>query len=210
MGASDSQCMLLIVGFDRSAEVDRLQKIESLNHQLQLMATTDALTGCLNRGGIEEQLNVEMERLGRNGQTFSILLLDIDFFKRINDSYGHDVGDEVLKSVVAVVSQTIRAIDSLGRWGGEEFLLLLPSTDRESAIALAERIRHAVASLNVSVPQGEAIEVTVSIGVAEAAADQFTIDRLIKLADERLYRAKEQGRNRVIASSESAVDNYKI
>lgn len=158
------------------------------------MAIRDELTGQYNRHYLMERIGEEAQRCTRYGSAFSLCILDIDFFKRVNDTHGHLAGDEVLRKVAQGVSATIRTTDFLGRFGGEEFVIALTNTPREGAVLIAERVREKIAQL--SFPEiKEDFQVTISIGIAEH--DRNTTPAFtLKLADEALYRAKEAGRNR--------------
>jgi len=175
-----------------SQEVERRKRIEE---QLREMAITDELTGVYNRHMFSQRLKAETGRSRRYKEPLSILMFDVDLFKGVNDRYGHDVGDIVLKGMVEVTKQTIRDEDMLARWGGEEFMIIMPHTDLAAALSLAERLNRAVAEHEFNIPQ----HITISIGVAELdSAD--TADTFIKRADKGLYQAKHAGRNRVVAA----------
>lgn len=166
---------------------------ESLIHQeVQRIATSDNLTGIYNRHKFEILFALESERSRRFALPLSMLLIDIDHFKSVNDTYGHDVGDEVLKHLVTIVQENIRKIDIFARWGGEEFLVLSPGTDLQNMQLLAEKLRSAVES-SIFPKVGK---VTVSIGISTFAPED-TFTKLFKRADQGLYNAKEQGRNQV-------------
>ena len=159
---------------------------------MQLRANTDKLTGILNRARIEENAHFELLRFERYGHPVSLLFIDIDHFKQVNDSHGHAAGDQVLRQVCDIVRQCMRTTDLLGRWGGEEFLLLLPNTGLTSARLLAERIRHAVHE-----SQFDGVgRITASFGVAEGQKSE-TWEEFVGRADAAMYRAKNGGRNRV-------------
>ncbi|OZB18838.1 MAG: GGDEF domain-containing protein [Marinobacter sp. 34-60-7] len=168
-------------------------------------AKHDALTGLANRREALEQLETEHQRFRRHQRPFSVLLLDIDLFKRVNDTYGHQAGDDMIKLVAHTLEGQSRKVDTVARWGGEEFLVLLPETPAAEAAAIAERIRREIAagSINVGVG-GLAISATVSIGVAGMDLDD-SVDRLLQRADENLYRAKSAGRNQVASYPEPVV-----
>jgi len=168
-----------------------------LEAQLRRMATTDGLTGALNRAGFLALSQKELERAVDSGRGLALMMLDVDHFKSINDRYGHAGGDLALKHLVAMIGSRTRRSDLLGRLGGEEFAILLPAIAAEDAESLARRL---VAHIAVStVPYGErTISLTVSIGLAMAARTDRAIERIIARADEALYRAKEGGRNRVV------------
>lgn len=176
------------------------QAIENarLYAQVQEQARTDALTGLNNRGEFQRQLKQEEERSRRYHRSFSLLMLDIDHFKTVNDSYGHQAGDEVLRALAARLREQKRPVDHAARYGGEEFVVILPETTNEGALALAERLRAAVADTSVLVTEGRTISVTISIGVATFPADAESGTALIAAADAALYAAKQGGRNRVV------------
>lgn len=171
-------------------------KLEDANRKLLTLATTDSLTGAANHRQFVDRAAVEVSRSRRKSEPLALLALDLDHFKYVNDRYGHQVGDEVLKSFVAIVRQGLRATDLVARTGGEEFKILLPDTTLPDAVALAERIRHRVAGLAVSTAKG-IVRVTVSIGCAVLEADLESTERV---TDDRLYRAKAQGRNQVVGA----------
>jgi diguanylate cyclase (GGDEF)-like protein len=161
-------------------------------------AATDALTGLPNARSCQDTLRRMIAHAGRTVSPLSAILLDLDHFKQINDRFGHGAGDDVLAAVSAVIASTIRASDFAGRAGGEEFLLLLPDTDQEGAMEMAEKVRAAVAE--VEVPRVER-EITASLGVATYPRDAREGDTLLRQADRALYAAKAAGRNRVELSS---------
>jgi two-component system, cell cycle response regulator len=165
---------------------------------LRVEATHDRLTGLWNRGAILDQLAHEAERMARLEQPLAVAIADIDHFKQINDAYGHLTGDAVLRTTSQRIRGAIRAYDHLGRYGGEEFLLVLPDADVESATCVAERVRRAVAAEPIRLEAG-VVQVTLSIGVASVRRHGPDLDALIHAADEALYRAKARGRNRVEA-----------
>jgi len=167
---------------------------------LEWMANYDGLTGIHNRRFVMDQMERLVKMAQRYGQPFAVLMLDVDHFKRVNDRRGHVVGDEVLRMVCAVSRRCIRDVDILGRYGGEEFLVLLPNTDREEARMVAERIRHAVRAARAPVP-GDPLRVTVSLGVSVYGAETTHAQALVAAADAALYRAKRGGRNRVCVAS---------
>lgn len=176
----------------------------SAREELRFRATHDGLTGIPNRAMVMEALNREAARQVREAQPFGVVLVDIDHFKNINDTHGHLCGDDVLKAVVERMKACIRAYDVIGRYGGEEFLVVVPAVDGPGAMALAERIRRIVESQPVRMPSGE-VNVTVSLGVAVSADPKRTDARdLLRLADEALYRAKNGGRNRSELATPSA------
>lgn len=166
---------------------------------LNEMASTDKLTGISNRQQVEQQLLNEILRAERYGIPLAMIMFDIDHFKKVNDTFGHEAGDKVLQDIVFLVERTIRAIDHFGRWGGEEFIVILPETDLAGAQAAAEKIRRVVSEHAFSV----AGQITVSLGVASWSKDQ-TIDTLFRQVDKALYKAKESGRNRVELSEQES------
>jgi diguanylate cyclase (GGDEF)-like protein len=168
-----------------------------LNRKLEQMATTDELTGLYNRRMAMQRLREYWEASSRHNHAMSCLMLDIDHFKAINDTYGHDAGDEVLREVARALTKNSRTSDTVYRLGGEEFLVLCPNDASEKAVQGAERIREAIESLIVDTAAGK-IRVTISIGAADRDSDLSTTDKLLKNADDALYQAKAQGRNRVV------------
>jgi diguanylate cyclase (GGDEF)-like protein len=170
----------------------------NLVKELEELAITDPLTGIWNRRYLYKQAEMEFQRAQRYQQAFSILMIDIDRFKRINDSYGHTVGDTVLQALVPSVTNSLRKTDSFGRFGGEEFLLLLPETDLDTAIIIAERIRRNIENLIIAYREIK-VSITVSIGVSSYRIDDNTVELIIQRADAALYQAKNQGRNLVVA-----------
>ncbi len=175
--------------------VQDVTELATYEQKMTEMSIKDGLTGIFNRRHFESRLAAECERHQRYGRELSLLMIDIDFFKAINDGYGHQCGDHVLKSVSAALASGIRTSDNLARYGGEEFCCLLPETGLTSAAALAELLRKRVEGATLS-HESDEIKVTISLGVSELAADD-TPHRLLKRADEALYRAKKAGRNRV-------------
>jgi diguanylate cyclase (GGDEF)-like protein len=173
-----------------------LNVITRLQQDLLDQAVTDPLTGASNRRHMDMALTEMLERNRRTGATASLLVIDIDHFKKINDAYGHDVGDTVLKGMVHLVQRSSRKLDRLFRMGGEEFLLLLPDTRVGDALTRAEKLRVMIAEAGLLKDR----QVTVSIGVSEIAGDQC-VETWIKRADEALYAAKQGGRNRVVSGN---------
>ncbi len=164
---------------------------------LQVMAVTDKLTGVPNRHAYEDVAKRYFERAKRDGKPLSLLVIDIDRFKRVNDTYGHDEGDQVLTAVAQRIARSIRASDFLARFGGEEFVVLLPNCDRQHAEKKAERIRQEIEK-SVRTRGGDAV--TVSVGVAELDPRRESFDEGFARADAALYAAKVQGRNRVVVA----------
>lgn len=179
-----------------------LQEQARTRAALYRLASTDDLTGCLNRRHFLEVLGREFARARRHEQPFSVMVLDLDFFKRINDGYGHAVGDQALNAFVAASRSCLRQADVLARLGGEEFAILLPDTGAEQSRPLAERLRQAVAEVRIPTPLGE-VHFTVSIGVAEYTPTAADPDTLLLWADRAVYQAKAAGRNRVVIHGSS-------
>jgi len=159
---------------------------------LERLATTDSLTGLPNRRRLEEASRLFMARVKRHGEALSVIMIDVDKFKSVNDTHGHQVGDEILKQVAWVLKHTIRESDFVGRWGGEEFMVLCPATKIAEARLVAEKLREAVAAHEFPVVGQK----TASFGVAELIASE-PLEHAVERADSALYRAKENGRNRV-------------
>lgn len=170
------------------------------------LATTDQLTGILSRQAIVERLADELDRAARYGRSVSVVLIDLDHFKRINDTHGHAVGDAVLRSAAASLAASVRSVDAVGRYGGEEFLLILPETGAEDAAAIAEKLRRTIASSAVDAGADAQVGVTMSAGVASGSGGRRTIDTLIRDADQALYAAKSFGRDQIVIHRPTADD----
>lgn len=176
--------------------------------KLEALANVDPLTGLSNRRSFLEFCERELLISTRAGRPFSLVLLDVDNFKQINDRYGHEAGDSVLRETVVKLRNGVRNIDVLGRWGGEEFVALLPGADAEAALIVAERLRRSVESMSIASPKARNadepanIQVTISLGVATYNSGmndgKKTIEALFRRCDEALYQAKSEGRNRVV------------
>ncbi len=173
-----------------------LSMVTTANRKLRRMATTDSLTGLFNRRHMTYLAEKELARFQRNGHPVAFLVLDIDHFKVINDEHGHEAGDRVLEDVAGIIKDQLRTQDLIARWGGEEFLAVLPDTELRSAQASAERVRQALMSREWQAPSGERIDITISAGVSEFRSDD-DLNSAINRADRALYRSKEGGRNRV-------------
>jgi diguanylate cyclase (GGDEF)-like protein len=172
------------------------RRILDLQDALRRQATYDGLTGLLNRNSILDRLEEEIVRNRRESKPVGLLMVDLDHFKSINDTHGHLTGDAILREAAARMKSAARAYDSLGRYGGEEFLVVLPGCDLHAAINHAERLREVISSVPFSLPQRQ-LHVTCSIGVISSSA--LAAEAMIRLADENLYEAKSLGRNRVVA-----------
>jgi diguanylate cyclase (GGDEF)-like protein len=170
---------------------------QALQDRLEHLARTDSLTDLPNRRHFMEAAAQELARAARFGGTLTVLMLDLDHFKRVNDTYGHKTGDAVLQRLAEVCRAALREIDLPARLGGEEFAVLLPNTDHAAALDVAERLRQAVAAMEIPTERSPAPQITVSIGVAELDPSMPGIDALLNRADRALYRAKREGRNRV-------------
>ena len=182
---------------EKNRQLERMvrEKTVELNRALERierLAVTDELTGLFNRRRFDEVLKYELHRANDHGRTVSVILGDLDFFKKVNDKFGHLMGDRVLKEVSRILKENLRFFDTVARWGGEEFIVLLPDTPRQEAVRTAERIRVAFGSAMLEAQLG----FTISFGVAEFVAGD-TDDSLLSRADYALYQAKLNGRNRV-------------
>ena len=185
----------LLARVNAALRVKQLQdELVARSTELERMSRTDFLTGLHNRRHVEDHLTMLGAAAKRHGYPLTVLLLDLDHFKRINDTLGHAAGDQVLVEVGSRLAGSLRVEDVLGRWGGEEFLVLLPHTSGEAAAVLAERLRHVVGDTPVTTGEGP-VRVTVSLG--GAAAEAPGEHDLLRLADEQLYAAKDGGRDRV-------------
>jgi diguanylate cyclase (GGDEF)-like protein len=194
IGLAIAGLVIIVIGSRLARSRERLAAV---NRDLDRLARVDALTGLRNRRDIEEKLVAEASSAGRHGASLAVLLIDIDHFKTINDSFGHQAGDVALCTVARTIHDCLRVEDTVGRWGGEEFLAVLPDTDAESAIAAAERLRAAIADQTA-----QDHPVTVTVGVA--AWQSGGIDDLIRRADAALYAGKANGRNTVEVALETS------
>jgi len=195
-GEVEKVCLLV---YDVTEFASSKRALERANEQLAKLSMTDRLTGLLNRGTWENLVDAEYERFRRYGQATSLVMFDIDHFKPVNDTYGHLSGDEVIRHTADVTRNNIRQSDSAGRYGGEEFGIILPETDAESARIICERIREAIENSTVSTTAGD-IRYTVSMGIAQLTETPENYMQWMQKADEALYKAKESGRNKVVVS----------
>lgn len=179
----------------------RTQELQWANQRLEELASIDPLTGASNRRHFLEQARIEISRAKRQGFPLSVIMLDIDFFKSVNDRFGHEAGDRVLVALAASIHGTLRGADIFARLGGEEFILMLPGQDLTDAVRMAERLRLLIAGMAVA-----GCPVTVSAGVAGLENETDEIDALLRRADRGLYLAKNQGRNRVCVWQAMAQD----
>ena len=195
------RCLLLSVNANemRARLADSRRKLAASLDQVQRLAREDELTGILNRRSLIAALERERSRAERSGVPFSIAMIDLDHFKRVNDTHGHTAGDEVLRALATTVHDTMRVTDVFGRWGGEEFLMILVGDAPGLAVKVMERIRTAVAAKNWPSISPE-LSITMSAGIASHRKGE-TIEQLLHRADLSLYQAKDAGRNTVIASS---------
>jgi diguanylate cyclase (GGDEF)-like protein len=186
-------CFTLFDATDTSIYQSRLHE---LTEKLREASNRDGLTKLFNRRYIEETLDNEFNRARRYQGKLSVILTDIDFFKKVNDTYGHLAGDDVLRAVSQRLSAGLRGTDVLGRYGGEEFLIILPETNIEGAQILADRLRHDMAATPIKV-EGESLPISISLGVTQLRPQTAGYAQLIAEADIGLYQSKEKGRNRV-------------
>jgi len=195
------EAMFIFRPMARTIERER-SELRRLNEELDRLATVDTLTGAYNRRKFAEVSQHEWATLRRTGNPMAILLVDVDHFKKVNDTHGHQAGDCVLRMVAAALSGNIREIDYLFRWGGEEFLVLAPNTAGDGALALAEKLRIAVENASM-----ERLRVTISIGVTEIHSRDESFEKAIQRADAALYAAKENGRNQTRLADAPANEN---
>lgn len=178
----------------RRSIINLIEELKTKNKQLEKLYITDQLTSLYNRYKLDDALSIEMERANKdNTYQFGIILIDLDHFKQINDTYGHQIGDSVLRSVASIIKITLSSIGIAGRWGGEEFLIIIPEADSETLLRLSEKIREICESKIFE----DQINLTASFGVTLYRPGELK-DEFIARADEALYQAKEQGRNKVI------------
>jgi diguanylate cyclase len=182
----------------REALYKRGNELKAAHARIEALAQTDELTGVSNRRFIMKTLSDEMARAQRSGAPCSVALIDLDFFKRINDGFGHPTGDEVLRRFAGALADHVRAVDRIGRYGGEEFLLILPDSAKDQAVLAVDRLRQVIADLDWSAISAD-LRVTMSAGVAQAGLFEAASDILAR-ADAALYRAKDAGRNRVVSA----------
>jgi diguanylate cyclase len=177
-----------------------------LNRNLESIATIDSLTGVLNRRGLEDASIKMQDICKRINLSMAVLLIDIDYFKKVNDTYGHLVGDDVLRHIAKTISGILRSSDVLGRYGGEEFCAFLPNTTESDALGLAERIRAGIEASPIRLGLNMSLKTTVSIGVADSVRAGYDFKGLLTTADSAMYGAKNGGRNRVMSYTQIAHD----
>jgi diguanylate cyclase (GGDEF)-like protein len=186
-------------------------KLSETLSQLRQLAQRDELTGLLNRREFQRILDEEWDRSVRFKRPFTLVMVDIDHFKKINDTHGHQVGDEVLRHVASLLAGQVRNVDRVARYGGEEFALMMVETDRKSAIESMQRLGLLLAETPCYVQNGDlTIPVTLSAGVATSLSDAGNASELVAAADKALYAAKTGGRNRIVAAADGAVYNYTV
>jgi diguanylate cyclase (GGDEF)-like protein len=213
---SETHIITMVVERDESERVVGVLTIgqdishrKRLEQELKRRANFDFLTGLVNRRRFIELSKNELSRIRRYGGTLSLIMFDIDFFKKINDTHGHSAGDLVLQKIARVCRDTVREIDIVGRIGGEEFVVLMPQTDRQQAAEAAERLRLDIAAGEVILEKGNHLRCTASFGVVTidgstiAQNDKTSLEELMIRADAAMYRAKKNGRNNVYLSSDS-------
>jgi diguanylate cyclase (GGDEF)-like protein len=183
--------------------LQRTLELLTVNSKLEQLATTDPLTGIANRRRMTEQISKELDRARRYKHPLALLMVDIDHFKRINDTYGHEVGDQAIVAVAGALSAAMRSIDLVARFGGEEFVLLMPEASLETAGGAAERLRETVSQLCIDVEGGLSISLTISVGVAASYPQEApdSPSALLVRADKALYQAKKDGRDRVVLNA---------
>ena len=180
--------------------IKRLQdELEEKNRELERVSISDGLTGLFNHRHIHGLLHEEFERADRTGERLTVAMFDLDRFKSVNDNYGHQSGDRVLEKFADILRETAREIDKLGRYGGEEFMTLLPDTGIEDGVVFVERVRNEVERRPFNIGKDEPLHMTISAGIATYPDPSINDpETLVRLADEALYAAKTSGRNRVI------------
>jgi two-component system, cell cycle response regulator len=188
--------------------VERNRQLESMLHHVESLAITDPLTGIFNRRRFADVLRREVAVTRRYKNCLSLLMIDLDHFKTVNDRFGHDAGDEVLRAVAAALTSGLREVDLAARYGGEEFAIVMPQTSKANALIVAQRIAGQIAFLEHSF-QGETIMLTASMGIADIA-DLKVVDaeNLVKAADIALYEAKRAGRNKIVLFDESLLNEH--
>ena len=185
----------------RVASGERILKLEEqltqARHEMETLAMHDGLTGMFNRRAIEEYIEAELDLARRKGRPLSVILLDIDHFKAVNDQYGHSIGDHTLQQLAGILPRNLRQYDRIGRWGGDEFIVILPDTKISEAFMIADRMRITTAETKLSLENGEYYTVQISLGVACASGSYPSLKKLVDAADLAMYQAKQAGRNHV-------------
>jgi diguanylate cyclase len=197
-GQVEHVCLML---YDVTEQAIDEQALQAANRELDLLGRTDGLTGLYNRRTWEEYLAAEFKRYARSSRASALIMFDIDHFKRVNDTYGHQAGDEVIRRVAETLKKTMRESDIGGRYGGEEFGVVLPDTDNEGGVVFAERLRRMMEQTPVAY-DGQHIEFTISLGIAEISGQLSRHTDWLEQADKALYQSKEGGRNRATVYQE--------
>ncbi|HET6371058.1 MAG TPA: diguanylate cyclase, partial [Nitrospiria bacterium] len=196
----EDEQFLCSLGFQAATSMQNAR----LHEEVRQLARTDSLTGLLNHREMQQRLQEEVDRFNRYGHPFSILMIDIDRFKSFNDSFGHALGDQILRRIARQIQDSLRSVDLAARYGGEEFVVILPETAGEGAVKAAEKIRRAIYENVLIAPSGERIRLSVSIGIAFFPLDAKDRATLLRSADRALYLAKEGGRNKVCTSRQTS------
>lgn len=199
IGVDSSVSQVCLMVYDVTEIATRKKELEGANQTLKTLSRTDSLTSLHNRGFWEENLILEFLRCQRNQRPSSLILFDIDHFKEFNDTHGHQAGDQVLRVVAALLKSLCRTTDTAGRYGGEEFGIILPDTNSEQALVFAERLRSKIHATAVAW-ETESLSVTISIGISEFATDMRSHQDWIEKSDTALYAAKERGRNQSVCA----------
>jgi diguanylate cyclase (GGDEF)-like protein len=177
-----------------------ITKLKNLQQELEIQAHIDYLTGIPNRRYFMEIAEHELARAQRYNLAFAVIMLDIDHFKHINDQFGHNAGDQVLQFLAKLMQKSLREVDSIGRIGGEEFAIILPQTDKERALELAERLHTTIAQTKIPLNDKTTVRITISMGVTVLNDQAITFETLLNQADKGLYQAKSAGRDRIVFS----------
>jgi diguanylate cyclase len=193
--ADDTVARMGIVVYDVTESALAHRALQEARAELLVLSRVDALTKLWNRGYWEERFAEEWQRALRYGGPVSLVMFDIDHFKKINDTYGHQVGDHAIRETAATLSELSRDVDICGRYGGEEFVVILPDTNKEGALAFCERLRLRIAAISIAVPDLDPVQFTISLGAAEFDTHNDSSLQWLQRADQMLYRAKDQGRN---------------
>lgn len=194
-------CMIAVM----SGVAFMVSRVTAVERALFLLSTSDPLTGAYNRRHFMSLMNIEEKRAERYGTHLSLLMLDIDHFKKINDTYGHPMGDEAIKAIAEICRRQVRATDTFCRYGGEEFIVAMPQTDETGATVAAENLRKSISKIELMSDDSRPVRFTVSIGVAQFIG-KSTVDQLIECADQALYAAKLGGRNQVKIGTYDSID----
>lgn len=193
--AAKDELSRLNISLERRVK-ERTQELNERNEQLEILSITDKLTGCYNRLKLDSLLESEHEKFEQCSKEFGVIMIDLDFFKQVNDNYGHAIGDSVLKESAKIIRNSVREMDIVGRWGGEEFMIICPNTNETQAVALAERVRKSISQYDFE----HTGQRTASLGVSIVKTSD-TFETLNSRADSALYEAKKNGRNKVVVSN---------